>query len=182
MTSAAIVLAEGFEDVEAVTVIDVLRRADFSVDVAGFSPDPVSGARGVRVIPDRDVNDLKKKIFDVLVLPGGTKGAERLAASPVVREMILAHHRAGKFIAAICAAPAVVLAPLGILDGKRAACFPGFESKFPASVRFEAERVVVDGNLITSRAMGTAMEFSLAIVAALRGRDAAEKIRSAVLA
>jgi 4-methyl-5(b-hydroxyethyl)-thiazole monophosphate biosynthesis len=178
--NALIVLADGFEDVEAVTVVDILRRAEVSVTVAGVTSGVVTGARGVRVTPDVVLAD--GPLFDVIVLPGGARGAEALAASSLVNKRIRDHHAAGRWVAAICAAPAVVLAPLGILDGRRATCFPGMEASFPSSVSARTEPVVVDGNIITSRALGTSLSFALEIVARLVGAPTADKIRAAVLA
>jgi 4-methyl-5(b-hydroxyethyl)-thiazole monophosphate biosynthesis len=104
-----------------------------------------------------------------------------LAASPLVRELVLKFHKAGKIIAAICAAPATVLAPWGVLDGRSATCFPGMENRFPKSVVFKTDPVVVDGALITSRALGTALAFSLALVEKLTDRTTADRVRRAVL-
>jgi 4-methyl-5(b-hydroxyethyl)-thiazole monophosphate biosynthesis len=141
----------------------------------------VTGARGTRVTPETTLEAVRGGTFNALVLPGGTKGAENLAASPLVREMVLKFHKAGKIVAAICAAPAIVLAPLGVLDGRSATCFPGMENRFPKSVAFKTDPVVVDGNWITSRALGTALAFSLALAEKLTDRATAERVRRAVL-
>lgn len=181
-TTALVVFAEGFEDVEAVTVVDVLRRASVEVTAAGLAPGTVRGARGTVVQPDAPLSAVAEGLFDALVLPGGAKGAEHLAASPLVKTLILKHHAAGKIVAAICAAPAAVLAPTGVLEGRRATGFPGTEGGFSPGTVFQAQRVVEDGNLLTSRAMGTALEFSLVLAEKLAGKAAADKIREAVLA
>ena len=176
-----LILAEGFEDVEAVTAVDVLRRAGVSVTTAGLSEGLVTGSRGTRVSPDETLEKAKGGEYDALVLPGGGKGADNLAASPVVRDLILKFHKAGKVVAAICAAPAVVLAPVGILEGKKVTGFPGTEGGFPSSSVVSTDPVVVDGNLITSRALGTALAFSLALAEKLVGRETSEKVRRSVL-
>ena len=181
MAKALHILADGFEDVEAVTALDILRRAAVEVTVAGLDGNMVTGARGTRVTPDTTLETVRGGVFDALVLPGGTRGAENLAASPLVREWVLAFHKAGKIIAAICAAPAIVLAPLGVLDGRSATCFPGMEDRFQTTTLFKTDPVVVDGALITSRALGTALAFSLALAEKLTDRSTAERVRRAVL-
>ena len=181
MKKALLILAEGFEDVEAVTASDILRRAGVAVTTAGLSEGPVTGGRGTRVLPDEPLAKAKGGEYDALVLPGGGKGADRLAASTVVRDLILSYHKAGKVVAAICAAPAVVLAPTGILEGKKVSGFPGTESGFPSSAVVSTDSVVVDGNLITSRALGTALAFSLALAEKLVGRETSENVRRSVL-
>jgi protein deglycase len=178
--SALVVLAEGFEDVEAVTAVDVLRRAGVEVTVAGLAPGLVRGARRTAVQPDALLEEVKDRPFDALVLPGGAKGAENLAASATVAALVKTYHRSGKLVAAICAAPGVVLAPAGILEGKKATGFPGTEARFPPSAKPSTDAVVVDGALITGRAMGASLPFSLAVAEALAGRVAADEVRKAV--
>lgn len=179
---ALLILAEGFEDIEAVTAIDILRRADVEVTVAGLSPGPIRGARGTAIQPDAPLDKVQSAEYDALVLPGGGKGAENLAASGAVKDLILRHHKQQRVVGAICAAPAVVLAPTGILNGRSATCFPGMEGRFPKTVISKTDPVVSDGHIITSRGPGTAMAFSLALVRKLCGPEVAEKIRRAVLA
>jgi protein deglycase len=181
MKKALVVLAEGFEDVEAVMAIDILRRAEIDVTVAALAPGLTRGSRRTAIQADALLDDVEGKDFDALVLPGGLKGAENLAASVTLRERIRRDYRAGKVIAAICASPATVLAPAGVLEGKNVTGFPGTEDKFPPSARAKTDPVVVDENLITSRMLGTALPFSLAIVSALEGPSVAEKVRRGVL-
>ena len=178
--TAAVILAEGFEEIEAIAVIDVLRRAGITVFVTGLKDREVKSARGVRVITDVLLSGLKEDI-DAVVLPGGGKGAENLAASKELKEMILKMNSGGKLVAAICASPAVVLAPLGVLDGKSAACFPGMGDRFSARVKFRDEKVAVDGNVITSQGPATAIEFGLAIAENLAGSAAAKETASKLL-
>ena len=163
------ILAEGFEEVEAVTPIDVLRRANIEVTVAALNAErQVKGAHGIVIVADKILSEVKGG-FDALVLHGGMPGAANLANSPVVNNLIRDYFKKGKLIAAICASPAVVLAPTGILRGKKATCFPGCEKDFGKDVTFVKESVVIDGNVITSRGLGTAHAFALAIVGKLLG-------------
>ncbi len=178
---AVIFLAEGFEEIEAVTTIDVLRRAGVDVVIAGLGDDPVRGSRGIRVVRDVPVQAVRQE-FDAYILPGGAAGAENLARSPEVTDLLRNAFRAGKIIAAICAAPAVVLSPLGLLSGKTATCFPGMEKDFPSSAVPGAGPVVIDGNLITSRGPATALFFALKIAEELSGKEISDKVRRATLA
>lgn len=176
---AVIILAEGFEDIETVTPIDILRRADIDVTVAGLSDAKVKGARGTVVIADKKLDDMSTD-FDAVILPGGS-GAVKLAASDKVRKIIIDMYNNGKIIAAICAAPALVLSPLGILKGKKATSFPGEKASMDKECIYKEDSVVVDGNLITSRGPGTALLFSLAIVEKMLGKEAGERIKKATL-
>jgi 4-methyl-5(b-hydroxyethyl)-thiazole monophosphate biosynthesis len=162
MKKILVVLADGFEEIEAITPIDVLRRAALEVVVAGLEKKEVRGARGVKIIAETTFNKIKE-MPDAIVLPGGA-GAKRLGRSKALKDLIVKMDRSGKLVAAICAAPADVLAQTGVLDGKRATCFPGCESSFGPRMTFVKDRVVRDGNIITSRGAGTAMEFALELV------------------
>lgn len=176
---AIVVLAEGFEEIEAVAPIDVLRRAGVDVVIAGLDGKIIKGAHGISIAADIEFSDARDA--DALILPGGLPGAENLAASEAVRNAICAMSKGGGVVAAICASPAYVLAPTGILNGKRAACYPGCEERFDADVTFVDDRVVRDGNVITSRGPGTAIEFSLKIVEALTGKEKADELRAKML-
>jgi 4-methyl-5(b-hydroxyethyl)-thiazole monophosphate biosynthesis len=176
-----VILADGFEEIEGVTPIDILRRAGALVTVAGLGGDLITSARGVTIHCDADLESVGED-HDALVLPGGSGGAKHLAASGKVMNLVLKMHKAGKLICAICAAPAVVLAPAGILNGKRAACYPGLRDTLDKSVLYQEDDVVIDGNLITSTAAGTSVAFALAIVGRLYGKEESEKIRSAIRA
>ncbi len=170
-------LAPGFEEIEAVTVIDVLRRANIEVVVAGLTGDVVEGAHGLRIAADRSLAAVTGAEFDAIVLPGGQPGSRNLRADDRVRELVQALMRAGKIVAAICAAP-TVLEAAGVLEGKRATSFPG--EGLP-SADYSFDRVVEDGNVITSRAAGTAMEFALTLVRRLAGHPAATEVRQRML-
>jgi 4-methyl-5(b-hydroxyethyl)-thiazole monophosphate biosynthesis len=187
---ALILLADGFEEVEAVTPLDYLRRAGLEVCSAALGEgQTVTGSHGIPVKADttlgeliRQTGDMLCQTLDVLVLPGGLPGASNLAASRDTGALIQAMSGAGKIVAAICASPALVLAPLGLLAGRRFTCYPGMEKDLPGGT-WSADRVVLDGSLITSRGAGTAGAFAAAIIGKLLG-DAAEKklTRSVLLA
>lgn len=174
-----IILADGFEEIEAVTPIDILRRADIEVSVASLNPKVrlVKGSHGIYIQAETALDELTPEDYDACILPGGP-GVKNLAASELVKSIILNMHAQGKLIAAICAAPAIVLAPIGILDKKNATCYLNMENHFSDTTIFHADPVVIDSNIITSRGAGTAMAFSLAIVEKLCGKDVTEKIKT----
>ena len=179
MKRVVVLLADGFEEVEAVTPIDFLRRAGCDVVVAGVTGDMVTGAHGIAVRSDVSVAECSGQ-FDAVVVPGGMPGASNVAASHQAIDLIDAVQAGGGIVAAICAAPAVVLAPNGFLDGKKATCYPGFEQNFGETVLSE-DRVVVDGNLITSRGPGTAAEFALQLVRTLVSDAAADELHQGTI-
>lgn len=173
-------LAEGFEEIEALAPVDVFRRAGFTVVLAGVGALEITGAHNITVACDVLIEDVGID-FDAMVLPGGGLGSKNLAGSWEVNEKMLMIANTGKLIAAICAAPAVVLGPAGLLEGHQAVCFPGAESNTP-SFTFGTERVCVDGNIITARAAGCAIEFALAIIAKLTDIDTSREIGKSILA
>ena len=175
-----VILADGFEEIEAVTAIDVLRRAGVDVVVAGLTGKKTAGAHGVRIEADVALQDVKG-LPDAIVLPGGMPGAKHLGESKRLGEIIRQMNQAKKLVGAICAAPALALAPAGVLDGRKATCYPGFERSFSKAITFTEERVVVDGNIVTSRGPGSALEFSLQLVEQLAGKEKAERLRQALL-
>ncbi|MDR1443276.1 MAG: DJ-1/PfpI family protein [Treponema sp.] len=189
---ALILLAAGFEEVEAVTPIDYLRRAGLEVCIAAIDAGgdrTLTGSHGIAVRADTTLAELTAKAgdltrlcqaLDAVLLPGGLPGAANLAASGEAGALITAMFRAGKLVAAICASPALVLAPLGLLAGKRFTCYPGMEAELTGGIWSE-DQVVADGNLITSRGAGTAGAFSAAIIGKLLGEVAGEKIARSVL-
>ncbi len=172
---ALIILAEGFEEIEAVTPADVLRRANVHVVLAGLTSKTVKGSRRILIETDVLLSEYQGNP-DVLILPGGVLGADNLHQSKLVTEWIQKIKNQSKWIAAICAAPAVVLAPTGILNGHRATCYPGYEKEWPFEIRHHAGAVVVDGQVITSQGPGTALDFSLAIVEQLFDRTIADDL------
>lgn len=171
-------LYPGCEEIEAVTVVDVLRRAGCEVVTAGREDGPVTASRGVVLLPDQTLGALSDTDFQAIVLPGGLGGSEALAADPRIESLLREALDAGRLVGAICAAPAVVLAPLGVLGDRRATCYPALAEKLPVWVD---EPVVLDGNLVTSQGPGTALAFSLALVEVLCGPDTAREVGSAAL-
>lgn len=176
-----IVLAEGFEEIEAVTPIDVLRRAGLEVIVAGVGNREVEGAHGITVETDV-ILEQYQGTPDAIVLPGGMPGAANLKKSQALEVILQKTKKAGRIIGAICAAPALVLSPIGLLDGKKATCFPGFENDLSPKVTFVEDRVVRDGQVTTSRGPGSALEFSLELVSQLVSPEAAKKLSQTMLA
>ena len=180
-------LAEGFEEVEAVTPVDYLRRAGVDVTIAAIGTEKtVTGARGIKLTADTVLADLENKgqfaavSWDAVFVPGGLPGASNLAACIPAGNLFKEMAAAGKIIAAICASPVVFLAPLGLLEGKQFTCYPGMENKQSGGIWVE-DKAVIDGNLITSRAAGTAVDFSLALIECLVGKDAVNTLVKAAL-
>jgi len=170
-----VILAEGFEEIETITPIDILRRAGIEVIVAGLDREEVAGSRGVVIKTKMKLSEYSS-VPDAIVLPGGSPGAENLAKSSRVKELVLDMNSKGKLICAICASPALVLAPTGILDGKKATCYPGMEKNFSVDIKFSKDSVVQDGNIITSRGPATALPFVLKIVENMAGKDTADMV------
>jgi 4-methyl-5(b-hydroxyethyl)-thiazole monophosphate biosynthesis len=179
MLKAVVIFANGFEEVEAVTPVDFLARAGIEVTSAGVGGKKITGAHGFSVNVDCEIGDVQNNI-DCLVIPGGSKGALNIAASEKAIKLIRDVYNKGKLVGAICAAPAIVLPKTGIIEGKKMTCFPGLEDKLIGAL-FSEDRVVTDGNLVTSRAAGTAAEFSITLVELLAGKKAADTIRTGTL-
>lgn len=176
MARVLIPLAPGCEEIEAVTAIDILRRAGIEVTAAGLSSGPVRASRGTVLLPDATLDEALKNDYDMIVLPGGMPGSEHLKDDPRIISLLQRMAREGKFVTAICAAP-MALHAAGLLEGKRATSFPGVLDKLPGSHAYQQDAVVVDGNIATSRGPGTAMDFALQLVELLAGkpkRDAVE--------
>jgi 4-methyl-5(b-hydroxyethyl)-thiazole monophosphate biosynthesis len=170
-------LAEGFEEIEAVTIVDVLRRASIEVVTAALGENPVCGSHGIAVRADGSLDAFPGGEFDAIVLPGGMPGSKTLRADERVLSLVRGMARENKLVAAICAAP-IALEAAGVLSGKRATSYPGNELP---SAEYVEERVVVDGALVTSRGPGTAIEFALTLVERLKGPEAAQKLRASLL-
>lgn len=179
MKKVVLFLAEGFEEVEAITPADFLRRAGVDLTIAGVTGKTVTGAQGIKIECDVEVSGLTGD-FDCVVIPGGMPGAANIAKDGDTVKIIEAALERGAMVGAICAAPAVVLGSNGLIKGKKFTCYPGFETTFQGSV-FSDERVVIDGNLITSRGPGTAAEFSEALIEYLCGKDQRDQIHMGTL-
>lgn len=175
MPHVLVPLADGCEEIETITIIDLLRRADIEVTTAALQGTDVTGSHGIRIGADAQLADVLGHDFDMVVLPGGLPGATHLEADQRLRELLRTMAGAGKSTAAICAAPRV-LAAAGLLDGRRATSFPGFLDGYDVDYRDDA--VVEDGNLITSRGPGTAMDFALALIARLRGKAVRDEVEA----
>ncbi|MFP4179029.1 MAG: DJ-1 family glyoxalase III [Spirochaetaceae bacterium] len=179
MKRTAVLLADGFEEVEGLLPVDYLRRSGVDVSVLGVTGKQVTGGHDIRVDTDMKVEDADGA-FDAVYIPGGFPGVENIAASTAAKELIKSVYEKGELVAAICAAPAFVLEPMGIIEGKKVTCFPGAEEKLKTST-FVEERVVKDGKFLTSRGPGTAGEFAVEIIRFLLGDEKAEELRSKTL-
>lgn len=168
MPKVLVPLAQGCEEIEAVTVIDILRRAGITVVSAGLDNQPVRASRGVVLVPDTTLDAVLSDSFDMIVLPGGQPGTDNLMADKRIIALLQKMAKQGKHVAAICAAPSV-LASAGLLDGKKATSFPTCLDDFP-KVNVQTSAVVEDGNIVTSRGPGTAMDFALTLVERLTGK------------
>ena len=176
MSKVLIPLAQGCEELEAVTVADILRRAGINVITAGLEAGAVRASRGMVLLPDATLDEALGTEFDMIVLPGGMPGAEHLKNDARVIALLKSMAAAGKYTTAICAAP-MALHAAGLLEGKRATSFPGVLDRLPGTHTFINDKVVVDGKVVTSRGPGTAMDFALTLVELLLGkprRDAVE--------
>lgn len=180
--TALVPVANGSEDLETVTIIDVLRRAAVEVTVASVeAAREVACARGTRLVADALLADVATRQFDLIALPGGMPGAERLRDTPALVALLKAQDARGALFGAICASPGVVLGTHGLIGDRAATAYPGFGQFLPPGSERDA-RVVRDGNLVTSRGPGTALDFALALVEALCGREQARKVADGMLA
>lgn len=171
MASVLVPLAQGCEELEAVTIIDLLRRAGIEVVSAGLDAQPVRASRGTVLIPDTTLDKVADRDFDMIVLPGGMPGADHLDRDPRVRALLTRTAAAGRYVAAICAAPKA-LANAGLLDNRKATSFPGvLDALSVPGMTYREDAVVQDGKIITSRGPGTAMDFALTLIENLVGKD-----------
>lgn len=183
MKRVLVPIADGTEEMEAVCTIDTLRRAGAEVTVASVMPDlQVTASRGVKLVADVLIADCADATYDLIAVPGGVPGAMHLRDSATLTALLKAQAAAGRLYAAICAAPVVVLQHHGLLlEGRRATCHPNFEPQL-LDAAAAAQRVVVDGNCVTSRGPGTAIEFALQLAAQLFGEEKAREVGAAMLA
>ncbi len=180
MSRIAVFFADGFEEMEAIAVVDVCRRARLDVDMVSVTGElTVTSSHSIAVGMDKTFSQIDCQDYDMLVLPGGLKGVQGLEAFEPLMKQLDAFHAAGKYLGAICAGPSI-LGHRGILKGRRACCYPGFESHLEGA-QVSMENVEADGHVITSRAMGTATDFGLAIVAVFCGEEKAQEIRKQVV-
>jgi 4-methyl-5(b-hydroxyethyl)-thiazole monophosphate biosynthesis len=181
MASVLVPLANGCEELEAVTIIDLLVRAGVEVVSAGLAPGPVKASRGVVITPDITLDEALKRDFDMIVLPGGLPGADYLNEDPRIQALLQKMAAEGRYTAAVCAAPKVLLSA-GVLEGKRATSYPGSLAAMDTStIDYREEAVVQDGKVITSRGPGTAMAFALTLIENLVGREKRDEVAKGLL-
>lgn len=174
-------IANGTEELEAIAIIDILRRGGSTVTVASVGPKDVLAAQKSHLVADCLLEECIHQPFDMVVLPGGDKGASAFRQNKALQELVIKQNDAGKWVAAICAAPAVVLDAWGIPKGRKITCYPSYAPTIQNG-KHTNERVVVDGNLITSQAPGTAVDFALSLVQALEGEQKAKQVRQGIIA
>lgn len=173
-------LADGFEEIEALCPLDLMRRVGIEVKTVGVGSQKICGAHGITVLADMTDKDFEYKNVDMIFLPGGMPGTLNLADSKTVIGTIECAVKAEAYIAAICAAPSI-LGEMGLLRGKEAICYPGFEDRLQGA-RISDKRVILDGRILTAAGMGAALEMGLAIVEIFCGKERAASLRKAVIA
>jgi len=182
LVKALVFLAPGFEEIEASTIVDILRRCDVEVTMVGLKRDFVDGAHGVKFIPDKSIDEVTLNEFDAVICPGGAPGYENLRKDQRVLTMVKEAFESNKLVAAVCAAPAV-LSDAGVLEGKACTIYPGMEDELrKGGGKPKEDLVVVDGSIITSRGPATALLFALKLAERLVGKEVAENVRKATLA
>ena len=178
-----ILLGEGFEESEAIVPANLLRRAGVEVSLVGLGGRQITGGHGITVTADQTLEEAEQNLdlneLEMLVLPGGLKGVDSIQRDPLALGLIQRAWEHGCWLAAICAAP-TILAGLGILDRRKAVCYPGMEDRLGSAVYTGGRPIVVDGHLITGRAAGACFDFALKLVESLRGAEAARRVRYAV--
>ncbi len=179
MKKAAVFLADGFEEIEAVATVDLLRRAGIDTCMAGVTGMECTGAHGVKISADMKAEDVDIKDFDAFICPGGGMGAENLKKSALVRDILKDGHKAGKLIAAICAAP-IVLEAAGIMEGKNYTIYPAMKDTPVAGTYYDKD-VVKDGSVITGAGPAATPAFAFALIEYLAGKDAADRVAAEAL-
>ena len=178
MATVLVPLAQGCEELEAVTIIDLLRRAGITVTVAGLDAGPVTASRGVVLLPDTTLDAVLDQDFDLVVLPGGLGGAQRLEADRRISALLRRMAEQGRYVAAICAAPRV-LVNAGLVEGRTITAYPGVLDD-QEGIRLSSAAVVRDGTFITSRGPGTALDFALTLIETLCGRASRDNVEAAL--
>lgn len=178
MTHVLVPLAQGCEELEAITLTDLMVRAGFTVTTAGLDDSPVKASRGMTLVPDTDLDTALTQSYDLIVLPGGLPGADHLASDQRLCQRLRDMVAENKFVAAICAAPKA-LAQAGILSGRRATAFPGTLEKLEQhDITISHDAIVRDGNILTSRGPGTAMDFALTLIELLSDRPTRDRVEA----
>lgn len=173
-------IANGSEEMEAVIIIDTLRRAEFDVTVAGLTDGTIEASRGVKLVPDTTWDQINPDDYDILLLPGGFGGTVALCEHAGVQQALKDFNEGERWVGCICAA-ALALNEAGVLEGKKFTCYPGVEEKLPAHIQPVDEVVVVDGHLITSQGPGTAFEFALKVIAECGSPNLSAEVRAGLL-
>lgn len=180
MKKAALFLAKGFEEIEALGTVDILRRAQIEIDTVSITDyNIVTGAHNIAVTADKTFNDTDFGHYDMLILPGGMPGAKNLNEHIDLKNLITEFNSKGKYIAAICAAP-MILGGMGLLEGKRATCYPGFEAEL-IGAKITGDNVVVDNNIITGKGPGLVFDFGLRLVELLMGLQIKRDVQNGLL-
>lgn len=180
MVKTAIFLADGYEEIEALAVVDVFRRAGIEMDMVSISEELLTnGSHKIQVMADKLLKDIAFEEYDVLILPGGLRGMQNLENCESLMQQIDAFYEQDKYVAAICASPSI-LGRRGILTGKQATAYPGFEDELKGATVVDAG-AVRNGNVITARSMGSAIEFALLLVETLLGKEKAEEIAEQIV-
>lgn len=180
MKKVILFFANGTEEVEALTAVDLLRRAGAEVTLVGIGGKEVTGSHGIRITADVAEDEISSYAYDMAIIPGGMPGTTHMDESKTVEKTLSAVYRSGGFLAAICAAP-LVLGKRGYLNGKKAICYPGFET-YLKGASLSDSRVCRDGKIITAAGAGVALDFALALIGALYGEEKEKQIRASVLA
>ena len=176
MSHVLVPLAQGCEELEAVTITDLLVRAGIKVTTCGLDEKPVKASRGITIIPDTSIDKVLNESFDLIVLPGGLPGADHLRDNQSLQALIKKQASENKYLAAICAAPKA-LAEAGVLQGKKATGFPGvLDALQDNSITITSNAIEIDGNIITSRGPGTAMDFALTLIELLKGKGKRDEV------
>lgn len=181
MSHVLVPLAQGCEELEAITITDLLVRAGITVTTCGLDEQPVKASRGTTIIPDTSIDKVQNASFDLIVLPGGLPGADHLRDNKQLQALIKKQFSQNKYLAAICAAPKA-LAEAGVLKGRTATSFPGVLAALnDDSITISDNAVVIDGNIVTSRGPGTAMDFALTLIELLEGKEKREEVNQQLL-
>lgn len=178
MSKALVLMAEGFEEIELTSIVNILRRGGVTVTIAGLKDGLITGARGIKIQPDAPLDSIRE-LYDIIILPGGSPGYVNLGNDRRVIELVKNYSDGGKIVAAICAAP-TVLAKAGILAGRKATVFRGMESELK-NAKYVDRPVVEDGNIMTSQGPGTAMEFGLALLKRLTDERQAGEVKEKLM-
>ena len=176
MSRVLVPLAQGCEELEAITITDLLTRAGVDVTTAGLDDGPVTASRGTTIIPDTTIDAVRDQSFDLIVLPGGLPGADNLRDNEDVQALLKSHAEQGRYVGAICAAPKA-LAAAGLLENKTATAYPGVLDALDINqITIKDTAVEIDGNIVTSRGAGTAMDFALTLIELLEGREKRDEV------